>query len=376
MRTAVWRLVVAEVAIVTIALAAFSGSPIGLGAAAAAAVVVGGFVYARRDGRWWTDNARARRRWRRRRRTGSVLQSHSINGYDDRGTSVGVGVDEGGWYAAVAIAPALGVSGTRGMPVPVTRLAELLDDATLPLSGLQVVSWAAPSPHHLLPSQVPSVASYHQLAADLLPPGPAPIDQRDWVAVRLDVTDAAVAAHRRGGGVDGVHRAVAAAVGRVSKTLNSAGIATEILGPQQLAAAVRLCAGVEAMPQDAGAPAEDWTTFYAGGLHHLAFEVQGLPPREAPLSSLLRSPAAQVVLSLELRPTIARRDDARVSGQPSGGPVLARTVVRMAAPAARLPEAARTLAGRAGQLGLKLRRLDGLQGPAAYATAPTGGGSW
>ncbi|GIF59036.1 type VII secretion protein EccE [Asanoa iriomotensis] len=369
MRPAVWRLVVAETAIVAIALAAFSGAPIALGAAAAAALVVAGVVYARRDGRWWTDNFLARRRWRRRRGTGEVLENHSINGYDDRGTSVGIGCDAGGFYAAVAIAPPLGVSGTRGVPVPVDRLAALLDDATLPVSGVQVVSWAAPAPHHLLPSQVPSVASYQQLAADLLPAGPAPIEQRDWVAVRLDVADAAVAAHRRGGGVDGVHRAVAAAVGRVSKALNSAGIVTEILGPQQLAAAVRLCAGVDAPQRDDRLPGEDWTTFHAAGLHHLAFEVQGLPPREAPLSSLLRAPAAQVVLSVELRPRQARRDDA-------GGPVLSRTVVRMAAPAPRLPEVARLLSGRAGQLGLRLRRLDGWQGPAAYATAPTGGGPW
>ncbi|MDG4821985.1 type VII secretion protein EccE [Asanoa sp. WMMD1127] len=366
MRTAVWRLVVAEIAIVAIALAAFSRSPIGLGVAAAAAVLVAGFVYARRDGRWWMDGLLARRRWRRRRGAGAALQNHSINGYDDRGTSVGIGCDEGGWFAAVAIAPPLGVSGARGVPVPVSKLAELLDDPSLPLSGVQVVSWAAPAPHHLLPSQVPSVASYQQLATDLLASGPAPVDQRDWVAVRLDVADAAVAAHRRGGGVEGVHRAVAAALGRVSKALNSAGVVTEILGPQQLAAAVRLCAGVDGRRRDDSAPAEDWTTFYASGLHHLAFEVQGLPPREAPLSSLLRAPAAQMVLSVEMRPRSER-------GQAA---VLTRTVVRMAAPAPRLPEVARTLAGHAGQLGLKLRRLDGWQGPAAYASAPTGGGPW
>ena len=362
MRTAVWRLVVAESAIVAVALAAFSGSPVGLGAAAVAALLVASFVYARRDGRWWTDRFLARRRWRRRRGAGTVLQDHSINGYDDRGTSVGIGCDAGGWYAAVAIAPPLGVSGTRGVPVPVDRLAALLDDPTLPVSGVQVVSWAAPAPHHLLPGQVPSVASYQQLAAELLPSGPAPIDQRDWVAIRLDVADAAVAAHRRGGGVDGVHRAVAAAVGRVSKALNSAGVVTETLGPQQLAAAVRLCAGLEAPARDGGAPGEEWTTFHAAGLHHLAFEVRGLPPREAPLSALLRAPAAQVVLSVELRPR--------------AGSVLARTVVRMAAPGPRLPDVVRLLSGRAAQLGLELRRLDGFQGPAAYATAPTGGGSW
>jgi len=366
----VWRLVVAEVAIVGVALAAFSGSPLALGGAALLATVVAALAYARRDGRWWTERARTRWRWRRRRQAGPALLRHSINGYDDRGTNVGIGCDEGGWYAAVAIAPPRGVSGSRGAAVPVGRLAELLADTSLPLSGVQLVSWAAPAPHHLLPSQVPCVASYQQLAADLLPPGPAPVDQRDWVAVRLDVADAAVAAHRRGGGVDGVHRAVAACVGRVSKALNSAGIATEILGPQQLAAAVRLCAGVDAPDAGGGSPGEDWTTFHAAGLHHLAFEVHGLPPREAPLSSLLRTPAAQVVLSVEMRPP-GRRDDA-----PADGPVLARTVVRLAAPAARLPEAARTMAGRARQIGLRLRRLDGWQGPAAYAAAPTGGGPW
>jgi len=370
MRTAVWRLVVAEAAIVGLALAAFSGFPVVVGVVALVAVAAVAVLYARRDGRWWTERVRARWRWRRRRSTGSALPRHSINGYDDRGTNVGIGCDEGGWYAAVAIAPPRGVSGDRGAAVPVPRLVELLGDGSLPLSGLQVVSWAAPAPHHLLPNQVPCVTSYHQLATALLPPGPAPVDQRDWVAVRLDVADAAVAAHRRGGGVEGVHRAVAASVGRVSKALNSAGIATEILGPQQLAAAVRLCAGLDPLDGESSLLVEDWTTFAAAGLHHLAFEVRGLPPRTAPLSSLLRSPAAQVVLSVEMR-SPARHKEAAASG-----PVLARTVVRLAAPPPRLADAARALVGRAGHIGLSLRPLDGWQGPAAYAAAPTGGGPW
>jgi hypothetical protein len=49
-------------------------------------------------------------------------------------------------------------------------------------------------------------------------------------------------------------------------------------------------------------------------------------------------------------------------------------VVRVVAPSDRLRATTRQLSTNAGQLGLRLRRLDGDQATGVYATAPTGGG--
>jgi type VII secretion protein EccE len=386
--------VIAEVALTAVVLAAVSGSVPLLAATGVAAAVVVGLAFGRSGGRWWTETATARRRLRQRR-AAAPFERHVIQGYDDRGTPLGIGSDRGGWFAAVAVAPWRSLSGSPESDVPLARLAEVLGAPGMPASAVQVVGCAVPAPHHLAPRQVPSIESYRQLAADLVgAPMPA-LEHRTWVAVRLDVVDAATAAQSRGGGVDGVHRAVAAAVGRVGKALGAAGLDYAALDPAELAAALRLCAGLEMMqprlPGGDAAPVEEWTAWRVGGLDDVAFEVVAWPARRAPLGELLRTPSARAVLAVELRRTAAGSGGpggggpagaagADGPGDPAGGAgaaggrVAVRVNVRVATLPARLPDTVRDLTERAAHVGLRLRRLDGWHGPAAYASAPTGGG--
>jgi type VII secretion protein EccE len=272
------------------------------------------------------------------------------------------------------VSPFQTLFGSRDVEVPLARLADVLGADGVPASAIQVVSCAVPAPHHLAPRQVPSVESYRQLAADLVgAPIPA-LEHQTWVAVRLTVPDAAAAAHSRGGGVDGVHRAVAAAIGRVGKALGGAGLTAVALDPGALAAAVRMCAGLAVVQPFPGAdapPLEDWTAWRAGGLTDIAFEVAAWPVRRAPLGELLRTPSARTVLAVDLR-----RAPVRPGATPGDAPVAVRVTVRVATVPPRVADTVRELTERAGHLGVRLRRLDGWHGPAAYASAPTGGGPW
>ncbi|GIJ49685.1 hypothetical protein Val02_65710 [Virgisporangium aliadipatigenens] len=371
-RVSTGRLVLFEIVAVAVALAAFSGSSIAL----IAVTVCGGAVvfvaFLRGNGRWWTESLTLRREWRRRRAVGSRVE-RVIVGHDDRGTTVGIGCDEGGWYAAVAVAPAAGVEGRRGGAVPVEALAALVVDPSVPVSAIQLTSLAVPSPQYLTPRQSPAAASYVELARDLVATGPPPIEQRDWITVRLTVDDAVTAAYSRGGGTVGVHRALTSVVGRVAKAVSGAGVDHEVLGPTELAVAVQTCSGIPGGAEAAVAVREEWTSWTSGGLVDVAFEVAEWPTRDAgSLADLLHTPAARMVCALELRP-VPRRTPADPG---SGGGVLVRGTVRVGALPPRLPDSVRALTERADDLGIKLRRLDGWHAPAAYASAPTGGGPW
>src|SRR5690606_30496325 len=101
----------------------------------------------------------------------------------DRGLRVGIGMDSDGWYAALA------VGDPAGGPARPDRLVQVLSQASAPVSALQVV-------HHTVP--VPMAVS----AAG----------EHTWVGLRLTAADAPAEAASRGGGVEGAHRAVTAAV--------------------------------------------------------------------------------------------------------------------------------------------------------------------
>ena len=113
---------------------------------------------------------------------------------------------------------------------------------------------------------------------------------------------------------------------------------------------------------------EEWTSWAAGGLSHVAFEVSRWPANVTAetLRELCQVPAAQVVTAIEVRR----------AGGPAPDDVAVRVAVRLAAVPARLADAVRALTDRAGQAGLRLRRLDGEQAPAGYFCAPTGGSRW
>lgn len=379
-RPSVARLVVVEAVAAAVLLAGTTGSVPAQAVVAGVGAVLLVVAFGRSGGRWWTDRMALRRAWRRRRRVGSSVE-RVVVGHDDRGSSVGIGCDAGGWYAAVAVSPGGsaegGIGGSYAGELPVPALADLVADHAVPVSAVQVTTMVVPTPQYMTPAQAPAVASYLELARDVIGAAPPPIERRDWVAVRLTAADAVAAAHQRGGGTVGVHRALTAAVGRVLKALAAAGLTGEVLGPEALAEAVLHCSGVRGVAGGGPAHGEEWSSWASDGLVDVAFEVRDWPagsdgpngPAGAPTSSLLDTPAARIVCALELRPGRRRKDtDATM--------VTVRGLVRVAAEPPQLAGSVRSLTERAAAVGVRLRRLDGWHAPAAYASALTGGGPW
>jgi type VII secretion protein EccE len=363
------RYLVVELVVVAIALAALAGAAVAVAAVGAAGALLVLLTFLRVRDRWWTEAIAERRRWRARRAAGSAVP-RVVRAHDDRGTVVGVACDQGGWYAAVAVLRS-GVTDRPAGPLPIGALADLLASGAVPVSVFQVTTMTIPTPHAVLSQTSPAAASYLELCRDLAGGAPPPAAQSTWIAVRLSVPDAIGATHSRGGGTTGVHRAIATTVGRVATALAAAGLEHSVLGPQELADAVRRCSGVPAGAESGRTFTEEWRSWAADGVVDVGFEVTRWPAGEpgAALADLSTVRAARVVCSLELRPAPPRHAGA---GRPA--PVLLRATVRVAAVPAQLPDAVAGLTARAADVGVKLRRLDGWHAPACYASAPTGGG--
>jgi type VII secretion protein EccE len=368
------HLVTFEVVAAAVALAALSRNVIALAATSFAAIVLVLIVFGRADGRWVYEWFGARRRMGQRRRAAAArIRTHatsqpfaaamatlsprlSIRAVPDRGRTIGVGQDRDGWFVALAVGLFHDVSGEREMRLELERLVRLLDESVMAVSAVQVVS------HHLVSQAGDSAAtrSYRELVA----PEGCPLDQRVWLAVRLSPTDAVEAAATRGGGIDGVDRAMAALAGRLEKILASAGATYEVLDADGLRDAILFSCGLETVVHNLGAdrPKERWTSWTAGGLVHVCFTVADWPREPSPdlVRQLSQVAGVSVTVATVLRP----------HGERAG----LLGLVRVVAPADRLRATTKELSTTASQLGLRLRRLDGDQATGVYATAPTGGG--
>jgi type VII secretion protein EccE len=317
-----------------------------------AALVAVGVVFLRARGGWWYAERGPRRRWQRRRaaRTetpvpglgvlGPVAPGLTIRSVEDRGTRLGVGQDPEGWYAALALDPGTGPGGHLALD----RLLRLLPDAT----AISVVSQLTVAPSPEVDPRAPAVQSY----LELLGTAPIPADQSRWVAVRLGPRDAADAAAARGGGLDGVERAIAALVGRAGKLLSGANLRATPLDPDGLAGALAAACGLTGRPGEAE---EQWTSWYAGGLAHCCLLVTRWPrPSSTELFARLARLPANLVSVAVTGHGAGVQGVIRVAGDPK---TLARAV-----------EEARTLARR---YGAQVRRLDGDHALGVYASAPT-----
>jgi type VII secretion protein EccE len=359
-----------------------------LAATGAAALVVLVVVFGRARGGWMYQTMGTRWRLRRRKvvarrirtrlakveRPGSLAAlapwapGLAIRSVDDRGRTIGVGQDEAGWFAAVSLAPWPDLSGNRGVRFSLDQLAGVLDETTVPVSALQLVSHLTPAPTGRLEQTSAAVRSYRDLAFSAR----CPLEQTVWLAVRLSPADAAEAASNRGGGVAGVDRAIAATIGRIEKALAGAGVPYQVLDADGLRDALTVSCGLEEVARSsltgtAVVSREQWSSWSAGGLAHACFTVRRWPREPSPdlLSDLAQVPASIPASAVSVAIAI----------RPHAGQVALVGLVRVVAPLPRLRAAVRQLDTNAGKLGVRLRRLDGEQARAVYATAPTGGGA-
>lgn len=340
---AVGQLVAVQVAVIA-AVATYQQSdwvfvPVVLAAAGIAAASFG-----TRDGHWWYEHAWLRWRFSRRRRRrpaphgdprlAGLDPSLSLGEVTDRGTTFGVGVDEAGWFVVIAV-----LDPVRPDIAPFS-LIRLLTGTSVPVSTVQVVE------HRTAPVRVPGGVR-------------APAAEQAWVVLRVDVAQAPAAAADRGGGLDGVHRTLAAAVGRVAKLLRTEGVRYRMLRADEVAAALVTVAGGDAV--DRPAPVEHWRAWWVGDVAHVCFQLHGAfgPVFDGFVAELARTSALSFTVSV-----------AHTSGV--GGEPALTGLLRIAAGGDGLDDAVVRAAEAAAAAGVELRRLDGEHGVAVYAVAPTG----
>jgi type VII secretion protein EccE len=365
------RVIFTEIALVALVLAVFAPGPVTRVLFVVCGVALLALVLVRRHGRWWLPIVAERRALGRRRRAArdavgvaartndprqislaAVAPGAAVRAFVDRSTTIGVGQDDNGWYCALAVAPWTTLSGDRSVRVTLDRLARIFAETSVPVSALQVVSHLVPAPTGAVDPGTPLAQSYRELlGTDVVQ-----ADQLVWIAARLDPRDGAAAAASRGGGLDGVDRALATTIARVGKALSEVDIPYRILDDEGLLDAVSSAIGY-----DGGQFDERWRVWYAGGLAQLCFEITDWPRTPDPdfLAALGRIPAALVSVSVSL--------------SPADGEVGLRGLLRIGADRAQLARAAREAEEVARRAGARLRRLDGAHGPGVYATSPTGG---
>lgn len=354
------------------------------GVLAMAAATIGGAVLlvvtlGRWRGRWWLERWLMRWQYQRRRLArpppypadvrlaalqvlapGLTVNEEPVAD----GSQVGVARDDAGWFAVAAVSPGTTTGEGPGAGLPVAALAAALAEASQPGAVLQLVWHTVPAPSLDTDPKAPVGQSYHQLLAGF-GGRPVPMDQATWVAVRLDARSLAEAGADRTD-LEPAPAVVAALLRGVAKPLRRAGIGYQVLDAAGLVAALARSCGLEpaAAAGPPPAPQEEWTRWLAGGLAHRSYWIRSWPRIDHAASLLDRLAIA----------SLATTNVALVLAPAEHGLFDMRCVVRVAAPASVLGHACQVMTGTAGQLRAELFALDGEQGPAVYASAPTGGG--
>lgn len=373
------QLVLVEAAIIAVLALAGRGIVV-LAASGAVGLVLLVAVLSRRNGRWWVVQRMMVRDYRRRRRARPaelpvdprltalrwLTPSLSIDEIQARdGAQIGVARDDAGWFAVAAVASRSAMSDEPRGAVPLHIMAQALVEVDQPGSVMQVVTHTVPAPSLDSDSGKPAGHSYRELL-QRFGPVPIPVDRVTWVAVRLDAR--ALAESGVDGGVDTeqAQAAVATLVRRVAKSLRQIGIGYQVLDADGLLHALaRSCDLLQpAQSGPAPHPREDWSAWHSGRLAHRSFWVEDWPSiaqSGALLDWLSTAPSAQSSVTMILTP--------------DGDEVDLRCLVRVAAPPGELAGVVKAVDKGARQAGARLFPLDGEQGPAAYASAPTGGGA-
>jgi type VII secretion protein EccE len=300
------------------------------------------------------------------------------HGVDHERRPLGLAWHEGTWTAVLLVDPAPGlVTQLGGAPnLPLGALAPCLEDRGVVLDAIQVI-WHCYPGSAALPPNSPALASY----MELLGPLPAAARRTTWVAVRLDPRRCPAAVRERGGGVLGSHRALIGALSRVRNALESRGVPTRPLDPDEL-----LKAGISAaeltgalhVPAPtpggyAGSPppqtprarlTERWTGVTVAGIGHASYAITGWS-RGKPATSLNALTGVRA-LSSTVAVSIAPGAEDNQIGMRGLVRVSARTPDELGYADERL----NTISDR---LGITLTPLRGLQVAGLAATLPLGG---
>ena len=377
----IMQLLLVEAALVVV-VAAVGHGPVALGGAGGAALVLLTVALARRKGRWWLERRMMTYRYRQRQRTRPAghrpdprltalrglapgLAVEDIAAPD--GAQVGVARDDAGWYAVAAVSPTAAMRDEPNAGLPLDALLATLSEAGQPGVTLQVVTQTVPADGLAVDPGSPAGQSYRQLLGQF---GAAPValDRATWVAVRLDARSLAEAGADDVADVDQAPVLIAALIRRVSKALRRVGMPYQVLDTQGLLAALARSCDLEPYPEN-GQPAafrEDWATWHSRELAHRTFWLREWPPPAAAAALLAVLTTSQAALT-SVALMVAADDE-------EDGPVDLRCLVRVAAPAGALDQVGRNLVRAAQQAHGELFAMDGEQGPAVYASAPSGGG--
>ncbi|GLY01737.1 MULTISPECIES: type VII secretion protein EccE [Actinoplanes] len=379
------QILVAELCLVAVVAAGLRG-PVPLAVASGVAAVLLTVFFARRGHRWWLEHRalvadHRRRRADAGRTTGAHDRSGSAAGSGpvldalrglapglavadvstaDGGT-VGVGRDGAGWFSTVALAP-------DAPPVPLDTLVGLLAGADQPGVLMQLGTQTVPAPSPDVHPSSPAGTSYRQVLAGL-GNAPVPAHRETAISVRIDAYALAEALQDHTADPEEAAALVASLARKVATGLRRIGVGCRTLDARQLVALLARSCDVEPGPlATAGAPpAEEWTHWRSARLIHRTYWLRTWPAPADGLGSLFAwaatAPAAQTTVTLVI--------------DPSGGTdVAVRAFVRLATrPDTDLGDLDRVLVDGARRVGADLLPLDGEQGPATYATAPTGGGA-
>lgn len=299
------------------------------------------------------------------------------HGTDHERRPLGLAWHDGTWTAVLLVDPAPGLVTTLGGApnLPLGALAPTLEDRGVVLDNIQVI-WHCYPGSAALPPNSPALASY----MELLGPLPAAARRTTWVAVRLDPRRCPAAVRERGGGVLGAHRALIGALSRVRNALESRGVPTRPLDPDELlkagissaeltgalhVPALTAGPGHQASPQPPRAKlTERWTGVTVAGIGHASYAITGWS-RGKPATSLNALTGVRALSS-----TVA----VSISPGAEENQVGLRGLVRVSA---RTPDELEYADGRlstmSDRLGITLTPLRGLQVAGLAATLPLGG---
>jgi type VII secretion protein EccE len=380
---------VAEGSIFVIVAAATQGVIPALVATVAAAALLT-VVFARKQGRWWLEHRALTRDHRRRAASRRELEAGPAlaalrtiapgltirdirprrtareNHHEIEDRPTGVARDEAGWFGVVSLEqssqasrPDRATRPDQAAPIPLDALISALAVTDQPGVILELVTHTVPAPTPDLPPSAPAIASYRQLL-DTITPSPA--YRETSISVRIDATTMAESVLDHTTDPAAPAELTAALTRKIATTLRRQGIAGRVLDAAELLAL--LARSCDAHTPDA---AEEWTHWRSNHLLHRTYWLESWPHAITEIGPLLTwastAPAAQTSVALIMEPVPA-------------GDVPIRAFIRLATrPDADLGVLDGVLREGVRRAGGELRALDGEHGPAAYASAPTGGGA-